>query len=213
MKKLLAIILAAILCLGLMAGCGQTTIIVQDGDSGNEATPTPEVTEPAAEETPAESEAPVADDTPLPEGQLKTGLALVSVVSDSSKAATAEADGNAQADTTFVSVLVDGDGVIQDCLIDCVQTKIAVSAAGEIVTPANTAFDSKLVLDDAYDMRKASPIGAEWDEQAWFFANYVTGKTPAEVAGIALDESTHPTDADITTGCTMAIGAFIAVIK
>ena len=127
MKKLLAIILAAILCLGLMAGCGQTTIIVQDGDSGNDATPTPEVTEPAAEETPAESEAPVADDTPLPEGQLKTGLALVSVVSDSSKAATAEADGNAQADTTFVSVLVDGDGVIQDCLIDCVQTKIAVS--------------------------------------------------------------------------------------
>ena len=213
MKKLLAIILAAILCLGLMAGCGQTTIIVQDGDSGNDATPTPEVTEPTAEETPAESEAPVADDTPLPEGQLKTGLALVSVVSDSSKAATAEADGNAQADTTFVSVLVDGDGVIQDCLIDCVQTKLAVSAAGEIVTPANTAFDSKLVLDDAYDMRKASPIGAEWDEQAWFFANYVTGKTPAEVAGIALDESTHPTDADITTGCTMAIGAFIAVIK
>ena len=125
----------------------------------------------------------------------------------------AEADGNAQADTTFVSVLVDGDGVIQDCLIDCVQTKIAVSAAGEIVTPANTAFDSKIVLDDAYSMRKASPIGAEWDEQAWFFANYVTGKTPAEVAGIALDESTHPTDADITTGCTMAIGAFIAVIK
>ena len=47
MKKLLAIILAAILCLGLMAGCGQTTIIVQDGDSGNDATPTPEVTEPA----------------------------------------------------------------------------------------------------------------------------------------------------------------------
>ena len=142
-----------------MAGGGQTTIIVQDGDSGNDSTPTPEATEPA-EEAPAESEAPVADDTPLPEGQLKTGLALVSVVSDSSKAATAEADGNAQADTTFVSVLVDGDGVIQDCLIDCVQTKIAVSAAGEIVTPANTAFDSKIVLDDAYSMRKASPIGA-----------------------------------------------------
>ena len=33
------------------------------------------------------------------------------------------------------------------------------------------------VLDDAYDMRKASPIGAEWDEQANFLADYVTGKT------------------------------------
>ena len=210
MKKLFAILLAAILCLGLLAGCGQTTIIVNMGDN-DDAAPTPEVveTEPPADDTPA----PVVDDTPLPEGQLKTGLALVSVVSSSSKAATADADGNAQADTTFVAVLVDGDGVIQDCLIDCVQTKIAFNAAGEIVTAADTAFDSKIVLDDAYDMRKASPIGAEWDEQAWFFAEYVTGKTPADVAGIALDESTHPTDADMTTGCTMAVGAFIAVIK
>ena len=213
MKKLLAIILAAILCLGLMAGCGQTTIIVQDGDSGNDATPTPEVTEPAAEETPAESEAPVADDTPLPEGQLKTGLALVSVVSDSSKAASADGDGNAQADVTVGAYTLNADGVITSCYLDCVQAKIAVTAAGEIATEIGTSYDSKLVLDDAYNMRGASPIGAEWDEQAWFFANYVTGKTPAEVAGIALDESTHPTDADITTGCTMAIGAFIAVIK
>ena len=31
MKKLLAILLAAILCVGLMAGCGQTTIIVNMG--------------------------------------------------------------------------------------------------------------------------------------------------------------------------------------
>ena len=135
------------------------------------------------------------------------------IVSDSSKAASADGDGNAQADVTVGAYTLNADGVITSCYLDCVQAKIAVTAAGEIATAAGTAFDSKLVLDDAYDMRKASPIGAEWDEQAWFFANYVTGKTPAEVAGIALDESTHPTDADITTGCTMAIGAFIAVIK
>lgn len=212
MKKLFAILLAAILCLGLLAGCGQTTIIVNMGgeDDTTDATPTPEV---VPTDPPADTPAPVVDDTPLPEDQLKTGLALVSVVSSSSKAATAEANGVAQADTTFVAVLVDGDGVIQDCLIDCVQTKIEISAAGEIVTPANTAFDSKIVLDDAYDMRKASPIKAEWDEQAWAFCEYVTGKTPADVAGIAVDEATHPTDADLTAGCTMAVGAFIAVIK
>ena len=143
MKKLFAILLAAILCLGLLAGCGQTTIIVNMGgeDDTPDATPTPEV---VPTDPPADTPAPVVDDTPLPEGQLKTGLALVSVVSSSSKAATAEANGVAQADTTFVAVLVDGDGVIQDCLIDCVQTKIEISAAGEIVTPANTAFDSKI---------------------------------------------------------------------
>lgn len=62
-------------------------------------------------------------------------------------------------------------------------------------------------------MRKASPIGAEWDEQANFLADYVVGKTIDEVKGIAIDDGGKPTDADITTGCTMAIGAFIAVIK
>ena len=212
MKKLFAILLAAILCLGLLAGCGQTTIIVNMGgeDDTPDATPTPEV---VPTDPPADTPAPVVDDTPLPEGQLKTGLALVSVVSSSSKAATAEANGVAQADTTFVAVLVDGDGVIQDCLIDCVQTKIEISAAGEIVTPANTAFDSKIVLDDAYDMRKASPIKAEWDEQANFLADYVTGKTIDEVKGIALDDGGKPTDADITTGCTMNIAEILTGIE
>ena len=37
MKKLFAILLAAILCLGLLAGCGQTTIIVNMG--GEDDTP------------------------------------------------------------------------------------------------------------------------------------------------------------------------------
>ena len=213
MKKLLAILLAAILCVGLMAGCGQTTIIVNMGGE-DEAEETPAATE-APENTPepAETAAPVVDDTPLPEGQLKTGLAIVSVVSSSSKAASADADGLAQADTTFVSVLVDGDGVIKDCLIDCVQTKIAVSATGEILTAADTAFDSKIVLDDAYDMRKASPIGAEWDEQANFLADYVTGKTLDEVKGIAIDDGGKPTDADITTGCTMNIAEIVTAIE
>ena len=213
MKKLLAILLAAILCVGLMAGCGQTTIIVNMGGE-DEAEETPVATE-TPENTPeaAASEAPVVDDTPLPEGQLKTGLAIVSVVSSSSKAASADADGLAQADTTFVSVLVDGDGVIKDCLIDCVQTKIAVSATGEILTAADTAFDSKIVLDDAYDMRKASPIGAEWDEQANFLADYVTGKTLDEVKGIAIDDGGKPTDADITTGCTMNIAEILTAVE
>ena len=114
---------------------------------------------------------------------------------------------------TVGAYTLDASGVITSCYLDCVQAKIAVTAAGEIASEVGTSYDSKLVLDDAYDMRKASPIKAEWDEQAWAFCEYVTGKTPADVAGIAVDEATHPTDADLTAGCTMAVGAFIAVIK
>ena len=135
------------------------------------------------------------------------------IVSSSSKAASADADGNAQADVTVGAYTLDASGVITSCYLDCVQAKIAVTAAGEIASEVGASYDSKLVLDDAYDMRKASPIGAEWDEQAWSFAAYATGKTPADIAGVAVDENGHPTSADITSGCTMNVVDFIAVIK
>ena len=135
------------------------------------------------------------------------------IVSSSSKAASADGDGNAQADVTVGAYTLDANGVITSCYLDCVQAKIAVTAAGEIASEVGTSYDSKLVLDDAYDMRKASPIGAEWDEQAWSFAAYATGKTPADIAGVAVDENGHPTSADITSGCTMNVVDFIAVIK
>ena len=53
---------------------------------------------------------------------------------------------------------------------------------------------------------------AEWDEQAASFASYVTGKTAADVAGIAVDEGTKPTDADLTGSVTIAIVGFQALI-
>ena len=61
MKKLFAILLAAILCLGLLAGCGQTTIIVNMGgeDDTPDATPTPEV---VPTDPPADTPAPVVED-------------------------------------------------------------------------------------------------------------------------------------------------------
>ena len=52
----------------------------------------------------------------------------------------------------------------------------------------------------------------EWYEQAAAFAAYVTGKTPAEVAGIALNEKAAPTDADLAASVTISIGDFQALI-
>ena len=37
---------------------------------------------------------------------------------------------------------------------------------------------------------------------------YVTGKTAADVAGIAVNEKTAPTDADLTASVTIKIGGF-----
>ena len=53
---------------------------------------------------------------------------------------------------------------------------------------------------------------AEWDAQAAAFASYVTGKTVSEVAGIAVDETTKPTDADLVSSVTIKIGGFQELI-
>jgi hypothetical protein len=142
---------------------------------------------------------------------LKTGLAVVSSAS-SSKEATDEKDGTAQVDSTAVAVLVDDKGVIKDIVIDVVQTKFNFSKTGEITTELGKTFDSKKELGDNYNMRGASPIGKEWYEQAEALEKYVTGKTLAEVKGIALDGG-YPTGADLTSSVTMNIGSMITAIE
>lgn len=143
--------------------------------------------------------------------KVKTGLAVVPTFSDKSKDA-GEGDGLAQVDQTAVAVLVDSKGVIRNVAIDVMQTKINFNAAGEITTDLAQEFDSKQVLKDAYGMKPASGIGKEWYEQAQALADYVKGKTLAEVKGIALDGG-YPTDADLTSSVTMNIAAIISGIE
>ena len=127
--------------------------------------------------------------------------------------ASADADGLAQVDVTAGAYTMDASGVITDIDLDCVQTKINFNASGELTTAEGTTWETKTALDDDYDMRKASPIGAEWDEQTAFFEEYCVGKTVDQVAGISIDaESNHPTEADLVTGCTMNVNAFIEVL-
>ena len=125
----------------------------------------------------------------------------------------ADADGLAQVDVTAGAYTMDASGVITDIDLDCVQTKINFNASGELTTAEGTTWETKTALDDEYDMRKASPIGAEWDEQTAFFEEYCVGKTVDQVAGISINpENNHPTEADLITGCTMNVNAFIEVL-
>ena len=133
--------------------------------------------------------------------------------SDSCANASADADGLAQVDVTAGAYTMDASGVITDIDLDCVQTKINFNASGELTTAEGTTWETKTALDDEYDMRKASPIGAEWDEQTAFFEEYCVGKTVDQVAGISINpENNHPTEADLITGCTMNVNAFIEVL-
>ena len=129
----------------------------------------------------------------------------------SSTSADAENAGNAQLDADIV-VLTRKDGIITSCYIDSLQAKIAFDATGVVTSDLTAPVQTKNELGENYGMVAWGGAIAEWDAQAAAFASYVTGKTAAEVSGIAVDESTHPTDADLASSVTIAIGGFQALI-
>ena len=138
-------------------------------------------------------------------------LALVTLNTiGSSTAATAEKDGTIQLDTG-IAVVTSKDGVITSCIIDAVQAKISFNAAGSITTDLSKAILTKNELGKDYGMQAWGGAIAEWNEQAASFAAYVTGKTAAQVAGIAVSEG-KPTDTDLSTSVTIKIGEFQALI-
>jgi hypothetical protein len=141
---------------------------------------------------------------------VKTGLGVVSSIAKSTDAG--EKDGLAEVDSMIAAVTVDKDGKIVNCKIDAAQTKINFSTEGKIITPLDTAYKSKQELGTEYGMAKASGIKKEWNEQADAFAKYVTGKTAAEVKGIAVTAEGVASDKDLSSSVTVHVGDFIAVV-
>lgn len=142
---------------------------------------------------------------------VRTGLAVLNSIGKS-QGATAEADGLAQADSLIVAVTVDSEGVITDCAIDQAQSKVNFNTAGELVTPMDAVFMTKNELGADYGMGKASTLGKEWNEQAETFAQYVIGKTAAEVGGIAISEG-YAADEDLKASVTVHINDFMAGVE
>ncbi len=140
-------------------------------------------------------------------------LRLVAVNSlESSTAATADADGNAQLDAD-VTALTLKDGVITSCVIDSVQAKVAFDATGALKSNITAPVKTKNELGADYNMVAWGQAKAEWNEQAASFASYVTGKTADEVMGIAVNEDTKPAEADLAASVTIAIGGFQALVQ
>ncbi len=140
-------------------------------------------------------------------------LKLVQMTSASgSKSATTEAAGKTQVYATISALTLNGE-TVTSCYIDAVQATAAFDATGAVTSDLTAAVQTKNQLGDNYGMRKASSIGAEWNEQAAGFAAYITGKTLTEVAGIAVNESGYSTDADLMATTTMGIGDFLKLLE
>ncbi|NCB50395.1 MAG: hypothetical protein EOM54_00745 [Clostridia bacterium] len=189
MKKSLSLLLA-ICMIYVFAACGASAA---------------EVKETAAPET-------AAPETIVPEttetSNLKLGLYIGTAQSGAD--ATADADGKAQTDSTIAAVLVDEDGVIVGCILDIAQTKIAFTAAGEVLNKDAEVL-TKRQLGDDYGMSAAATKG-EWYVQAQGFCDYVIGKTAAEIQGIAVDDTGHATDEALLATTTVKVGGYIDAV-
>ena len=137
-------------------------------------------------------------------------LAVINGI-DGSVSATEEKEGTAQLDVNVAAVTFNGE-TISSCYIDSVQAKVSFDTTGAVTTDVNTVPTTKNQLGEQYGMVAWGGAIAEWNVQAASFASYVTGKTAADVAGIAINEATKPTEADLATSVTISIGGFQALI-
>ncbi|MCI9147260.1 MAG: hypothetical protein HFG73_03175 [Hungatella sp.] len=210
MKKQAGILLASMTAMALMTGCGQKE--EPKPAAATEAQTTARQTE--AETTEAETEETTKEEAAAETeekkeetagaGGCKTGLAIVSSMTSSKDAG--DADGLAQVDSVAVAVVVDEEGKIVSCKLDTAQNKMGFTSEGKVVMKDD--FQTKKELKEEYGMKAASGIGKEWYEQAQAMEAYVIGKTAQEVKGIAVDESSKATDADLVAGVTVKIGSY-----
>lgn len=128
-----------------------------------------------------------------------------------SKNADGDQNGAVQLDADITAVTMRGD-VISSCHIDSLQAKVSFDAAGTITSDLSAPVQTKNELGEGYGMKAYAGSKYEWNEQAAAFAAYVTGKTAAEVAGIAVNEKTAPSDADLAATVTISIAGFQALI-
>ena len=150
-------------------------------------------------------------------GGIKTGLGHVISI-DSSKDATADADGVAQADVVMAAVSVDSKGKIVSVTIDTAQTTISFNAQGKITEDLKAEKETKVELGPKYGMIKRSGIGKEWYEQIAELEKWMTGKTIDQIKAMkvkAVDENHQsvPDEPDLTSKVTISVEDYIAAVE
>lgn len=138
-------------------------------------------------------------------------LAVSSSLS-SSKSASDSINGLAQIDTNVMVLTLDGD-TITSSYIDAVQAKVAFDSKGKIVGELESSVSTKNELKEKYGMSMVSSIGKDWYQQAQSYTDYIAGKTLDEALGISVNERTVPTEADLSSSVTMAIGDFQSLLS
>ena len=119
-------------------------------------------------------------------------------------------DTAAQFDTTFASVVLEGN-VIKYVYFDVAQDKVTYDATGHVTSDKTTSM-SKKDLGDNYGMKDKSSIKKEWYEQVEALEKWAVGKTVEEVLNMSTtqkdEKHTVTADKDLMTGCTISVTGF-----
>lgn len=146
-------------------------------------------------------------------GAFKLGLGVVT--SCTVAEATEEKAGSIQMYSDYAAIVNGEDGAIIAACLDAIQPKIDLALDGAL-TPVED-LRSKYTKQGDYGMTGASPIGAEWFEQADAYCAYLVGKTADVIGAMELVENNGhmvSTDEELLAGCTMSIPSYNeAVVK
>ena len=201
MKKTLALVLSLLLAAAVLTGCAGITVVVGDCKC--------DPAQAVASETTAETA-----EVPAMESAVKTGIAIIPSISESTSA-TAEEAGAAKYDLTVAAVTVDADGVIASCAIDSVPATVNFDASGAVTTDLATAeIKTKNEQGADYGMVAWGGAIAEWDAQVAALCEYAVGKTVEELKTGAIDETGYaPEGADLRSSATIYLGGYVTAIE
>lgn len=128
----------------------------------------------------------------------RTGLGVVTKAAGSDRAG--------KITTAAAAVVLDADGKLADVMLDELELSVSGGSTGSVTTPEDVR--SKRTKGKDYPLAAASSLGKGWAEQADWFADYLTGRTPDEVKKLKTDENGKPQDADLLSGCTIAVDRY-----
>ncbi|MBQ4066843.1 MAG: hypothetical protein IJD22_04260 [Clostridia bacterium] len=111
--------------------------------------------------------------------------------------------------TTSLCATAMADGKVLAAVTDIAETSLAYGSDGKVSSASYGGTKREML--DGYNMRGNSDIGAEWYEQADHFCEFIVGMTADEIAAIEMTEQGKGADADLTAGCTVAVGGFVEI--
>ena len=128
----------------------------------------------------------------------RTGLGVLTETSD---------DGNSgKVELIAAAVTLDENGRLADVQFDELESVVTADGTGAVTLPTDDRTKRQKGKD--YPLAEVSGLKKGWAEQADAFGSWLEGKTPEEVKKLKTDADGKPTDADLLSGCTIAVDRY-----